>query len=148
MKKLPKLNRLSRGKKLFVQTYLTMFLIRLGMLLLPFNRLQNLVLKTRVMNFLAIAKSQVTLGRIILAVHRSSKYSPGKVMCLARALTTAVLMNIYELPYELKIGVAKGESGRLDAHAWVVSEGKIIMGNLPDLSRYVAMSSSGGGLIV
>ena len=148
MRKLLKFRRLSRGKKLFLQTYIAMCLVRLGMLVLPFNRLQNLVRETKTMNFLAIAKSQVTLGRIVQAVHRSSKYSPGKVMCLARALTTAVLMNIYELPYELKIGVAKGESGQLEAHAWVVSEEKIIMGNLPDLSRYVAMSSNKGELIV
>ena len=57
-------------------------------------------------------------------------------------------MNIYGLPHEVSIGVAKGENGKIEAHAWVVSQGTVMMGNLPDLSRYVPMSTKGEGLII
>ena len=136
------------GKKLFVQAYIVMCLVRLGLFLLPFNRLQNLILKSKKINGLAIASSEVTVGAIARAVNRSGKYSPGKPMCLARALTTAVLMGIYDFPYQINIGVAKGESGKIEAHAWVTWEGKVMVGNLPDLSRYIPMSAKGKGLII
>lgn len=136
------------GKKLFLQAYIIMSLIRLGLLLLPFSRLQNLIAKSQEWSFLAIASSEVTTRAIALALDRSSKYQPGNPMCLARALTSAVLMGIYSLPYQINIGVAKGENDQIEAHAWVVSAGVVIVGNLPDLSRYTPMSSQGEGLII
>lgn len=151
MKKLLGLLRNSRtsyGKKLFLQAYIVMSLVRLGLLLLPFNRLQNLVSKSQRLTWLAFAPTQVTTNRIAVSVYRSSKYQPGKPMCLARALTAAVLMNIYGLSHQIQIGVAKGENGQLEAHAWVNSGGRVVVGNLPDLSRYVAMSSQIEGLII
>lgn len=147
MKKLLKLLKFD-GKKLFLQGYIVMSLIRLGLLLLPFKRLQDLVLRSEKLTWLAIPGSGQTIRSIVLAVYRSGKYSPGNPLCLARALTTAVLMNIYGFPCQINIGVAKGESGKIEAHAWVTWEGKVIVGNLPDLSRYVPMSSQGEGLII
>ncbi|MEL6581048.1 MAG: lasso peptide biosynthesis B2 protein [Cyanobacteria bacterium J06621_12] len=147
MKKLLKLLKLD-GKKLFLQAYIVMSLIRLGLLMLPFSRLQNMVLKSQQLTWLAIPGSGKTIRSIVIAVYRSGKYSPGNPLCLARALTTAVLMNIYGFPYQINIGVAKGKSGKIEAHAWVTSQEKVIVGNLPDLSRYVPMSSQGEGLII
>lgn len=40
----------------------------------------------------------------------------------------------------LKIGVAKSLVGKLEAHAWVESGGEIVIGDLPDLSRYRVLS--------
>ena len=148
MRKLQGLLKVRGGKKLFFQAYIIMCLVRSGLLLLPFNRLQDLILKSKKLTWLAIAKSEVTVNAIARSVNRSGKYSPGKPMCLARALTTAVLMNIYGLPYQINIGVAKGESGKIEAHAWVTWEGKVMVGNLPDLARYVSMSAKGKGLII
>ena len=140
--------RTSYGKKLFLQAYLVMSLVRLGLLLLPFERLQSLVSKFQRLTWLALAPTQVTTGRIALSVYRSSRYQPGKPMCLAQALTAVVLMNIYGLPHQMNIGVAKGENGQIEAHAWICSEQRVVVGNLPDLSRYVAMSSKAEGLII
>ena len=142
-----KRSRASYGKKLFLQAYLIMSLVRLGLLWLPFNRLQSLVLKSQKLTWLAFAPTQVTTNRIVRSVYRSSKYQRGKPMCLARALTAAVLMNIYGIPHQIKIGVAKGENGQIEAHAWVNSQGRVVVGNLPDLSRYAPMSSQVKGLI-
>lgn len=148
MNKLLKLLRSRGGKKLFLQTYIIMSLVRLGLLLLPFSRLQQLIAMVKKWGFLAIASSEVNIRAIVLGVYRSGKYQPGNPVCLARALTTSVLMGIYSLPHQINIGVAKGKDGRLEAHAWVVSEGIVIVGNLPDLDRYIPMSSQGEGLII
>jgi len=148
MKRLLKLAKGSRGKKLFLQTYITMTLVRLGLLVLPFSQLNNLVGKSKRLKFLVLAPQEVNSGRIVQAVYRSSRHQPGSPMCLARALTTAILMNIYDFPYEVNIGVAKGENGKIEAHAWVMSQNTVIVGNLSDLSRYVPMSAKGEGLII
>ena len=148
MKRLLKLLRSRGGKKLFLQTYITMSLIRLGLLLLPFSRLQELITKVKGWNFLAVASSEVNIRAIVIGVYRSGKYQPGNPMCLARALTTSVLMGIYSLPHQINIGVAKGKDGRIEAHAWVVSKDIVIVGNLPDLDRYTPMSSQGERLII
>lgn len=138
----------SRGKKLFLQTYIVMTLVRLGLLLLPFSRLNDSIGKSKQLNFLALAPQEVSIGSIARAVYRSGRYQPGNPMCLARALTTAVLMNIYSFPHEINIGVAKGEQGKIEAHAWVISQGVTIVGDIPDLSRYVVMSAKGEGFII
>ena len=146
--RLLKASRTGRGKKLFLQAYVVMSLVRLGLLLLPFRRLQNLVLNSRKLTWLAFTPAQVTVNRIAQSVARSGRYQPGKPMCLARALTAAILMNIYGFPHQIQIGVAKSENGKIEAHAWVKSGGRTIVGDLPDLSRYVAMSSQAEGLII
>ena len=147
MKRLLELAKHSRGKKLFLQTYITMTLVRLGLLMLPFSRLNDLVGKSKQLKFLNFASQEVNVNRIVQAVYRSSRHQPGNPMCLARALTTSVLMSIYDFPHEISIGVAKGENGKLKAHAWVMSQDNVIVGNLPDLSSYVPMSAKGEGMI-
>ena len=141
-----KLNR--SGKKLFLQAYILMMLIRLGLLLLPFRRLQDLILKVKRFESIAAGDSQPSLGAIAQSVHRSARYSLGNVKCLAKALTTAVMMSIYGFPYKINIGVAKDDNNNLEAHAWIESDGKVVIGYLPDLFRYIAMSSTGEGLII
>lgn len=149
MKKLLKFRKLnSSGKRLFVQAYFSMMLIRLGLLLLPFSKLQGLIKEISQRKMLFPTTRPITAWQVALAVHRSSKYSPGEVKCLARALTTAFLMSRYGLSYKMNIGVARGEQNNFEAHAWVESDGQVIVGNLPDLSRYAAMSSKGEGLII
>jgi hypothetical protein len=45
---------------------------------------------------------------------------------------------------QLRIGVAKGETGKLEAHAWIESQGKIVIGYLKDLSRFTPLPSLEG----
>ena len=44
---------------------------------------------------------------------------PGGAKCLAKALTTQVLMERRGHQCEFKLGVAKNEQGELEAHAWI-----------------------------
>jgi hypothetical protein len=70
-------------------------------------------------------------------VNISSYYMPA--LCLARALTTKVLMNQQGYTPQLRIGVTKGQAGKLEAHAWVDYQGQVVMGNLPNLSQFNAL---------
>lgn len=61
--------------------------------------------------------------------------------CLSQALAAYILMASRRHPAQLRVGVRKGEHGRLEAHAWVESAGRIIIGQRRDLSGYTPLLS-------
>lgn len=70
------------------------------------------------------------------AVMTSSRYVPAAT-CLTQAFATQVLLSRRGLPARLRIGVVKGKDGRLQAHAWVESNGVVVIGGSgPDVERY------------
>lgn len=141
MKRVQNFLRLRKGDRaLFLISWLLLNGIRIGLWLLPFKVLQARLhqLGERIFH----PSSQATLGRLVRAVNLGSRYSPGKVKCLARALAIQVLMTWYSYDSNLRIGVAKPTHGGLEAHAWVEHQGKVVMGYLPDLARYYPLSST------
>lgn len=88
----------------------------------------------------------LSVGKIVWAIDTGTRYMPGGVKCLARALVAQTLMKQHGHPAQLRIGVAKGETGELEAHAWVEHRGKVAIGYLSDLQRYVPMPSYGSRL--
>ncbi|NEQ84588.1 MAG: lasso peptide biosynthesis B2 protein [Moorea sp. SIO2I5] len=146
MKQLRKFLRLtSRERQLVINTFILLGLIRLGLWLLPFQTLRRLVAKISQPSPLAQGVNQTNLSKIVGAVNISSRYMPGGVKCLARALTTQVLMSRCGYSPQLRIGVAKGEGGKLEAHAWVENQGQVVIGYLRDLSRFTPLPSFKGG---
>jgi Transglutaminase-like superfamily len=141
-----KLNRSDRG--LLLQTYLLLTLVRLGLLLLPFERLWKRLVKLGQLPpsaIEALKTNSKTEGQIvrqaIWAVNLSARFSPGGAKCLARALTTKVLLDRQQCPSDFKIGVAKNELGELEAHAWIEVHGHVVMGQVSKLDQYTPMPS-------
>ncbi len=142
MKKLPKLLQLSKSdRQLLLNTFILLGLVRLGLWLLPFQRLRQLLTKIGRSSLQYQQAKQIPLSKIVWAVNLSSRYLPGEVKCLARALTTQVIMTRHGFSPQLRIGVAKGETGKLEAHAWIESQGQIVIGYLRDLSRFTPLPS-------
>ncbi len=131
----------SQVRRLLVNTFVLLLLVRLGLWLLPFSTLQRIIAKISQQNPKSEQVKAISIEQIIWAVNVSSRYMPGGVKCLARALTTQVFMGRYGYSSQLRIGVAKTEAGKLEAHAWVESQGRVIIGNLPDLSRFTPLPS-------
>ncbi len=69
------------------------------------------------------------------AVRRAARRVPG-ASCLTQALATRVALGRRGVVGELRIGVAKDASGMLEAHAWIEFEGRVLIGDLPDLARF------------
>ena len=65
--------------------------------------------------------------RIVRAVAAASGYVP-RTTCLAQALAAQVLLKQRDIPASLQIGVARDREGKLQAHAWVESGGRVLMG--------------------
>lgn len=119
---------------LIAKVFLLLGLIRLGLWQLAFSNLRRfLEAISRRYSFFYRCQS---IEKLIWTVNVSSRYMPGNVKCLARALTTDVLLNCNDYPSSLRIGVAKEKVGKLEAHAWVESQGRVLIGNLRDLERY------------
>ena len=53
---------------------------------------------------------------------------PGTGTCLVQALALQVLLEREGFPASLCIGVARGQRGQLEGHAWVESQGRILIG--------------------
>jgi len=73
--------------------------------------------------------------RIAWAVAVASSCVPATT-CLVRALVAQVLLGRRGYPARLCIGVAKGDGGQLEAHAWVECRGRVVIGERQALSRY------------
>ena len=60
-------------------------------------------------------------------IDAASRYVPGAT-CLVRALAAETLLRKYGHDACLRIGVSKNSSQVLLAHAWVESEGQVVIG--------------------
>ena len=128
----------------FYFLFVTFFLlgaIRLGLLLLEFRILLKIVNK---LSTIKLPLPNAGLRQIIWGVNVATRYMPGGAKCLARALTTQILMSRSGFSPELCIGVAKAESGELEAHAWIKYQEYVVIGHLPDLPRYIQLPSLEG----
>jgi Transglutaminase-like superfamily len=133
------LNITPSDRHLLLSAVLLLGVVRLGMWLLSFQTLRRLLAILSQANSQTQAVDQSSIDKIVWAVNVASYYMPGHVKCLARALTTKVLLNRYGYLPELRIAVAKGDRGQFEAHAWVENQGQIVIGQLGDLSRYTPM---------
>ena len=66
--------------------------------------------------------------RIVWAVTAATRRVPGANGCLVRALVARTLLARHGHPAALRIGVTRGPAGALAAHAWVESEGRVVLG--------------------
>jgi hypothetical protein len=83
------------------------------------------------------------IEKIAWAVAVASRYVPAAT-CLTQALAGQILLAQHGEPALLQIGVAKNEAGKLEAHAWVESRGRIIIGDSEELFRYTRLPSMEG----
>ena len=66
--------------------------------------------------------------RIVWAVTAATRRVPGANRCLVRALVARALLARHGHPAKVRLGVARRPGGALAAHAWVESDGRIVVG--------------------
>jgi hypothetical protein len=77
--------------------------------------------------------------RIAQAVGRAQRGVPGVYKCLPAAYTTHLLLRRHGYASTIQVGVARDADGKVEAHAWVEWQGRILVGELPDLARFVPL---------
>jgi Transglutaminase-like superfamily len=76
--------------------------------------------------------------RIVWAVQTAGRAIPGMRNCLVQAVAAEAMLIGAGHPCELRIGAAKNEPDELIAHAWIESEGRVLIGDF-ELDRYTLL---------
>lgn len=80
------------------------------------------------------------LRRVGWGVRNASRLVP-RASCLTQALAAQFLLARSGRPSRIRIGVAKDAGGRLLAHAWLISEGRVVIGGKSsELRRYRSLT--------
>lgn len=143
---------IGQRKLLLAKAFCLLLGVRLGLALLSFRRLQPILnvlggrqpraqqVDSRMPDDSCDVRTEDatirTVRQVIWAVEKSAALMPGGAKCLAKALTTQVLMERRGCDCTFQIGVAKTTTGELEAHAWVEQNGQIVMGFLPNIERF------------
>jgi len=114
-----------REKSLLVKAVLLVLAIRVGLSILSFSTVQELLAKITKNHIDQDRKGRPSIDQLAWSVAAASHCVP-KATCLVQALAIQVLLLREGYPADLQIGVARGNKAELQAHAWVESEGKII----------------------
>jgi|ERR1044072_1022889 hypothetical protein len=126
-------------KILLIKSWFLLAAIRLGLWILPFQKVRTLLVKNGRDSRFTKPPDQKPILSVVWAITRASRYVPSAT-CLTQALALIVLLNGFGHQAHLRIGVTKGMDGRLEAHAWVEMGGKILLGDQGDLSRFRVLS--------
>ena len=122
-------------RRLLLRSILTLGAARLALWVLPFQVVRRLLTRPRQ----PVASPSVSSERISWALAHAIRVVP-QATCLPQALAAEALLTRAHHPVALRIGVVKTPEGRLKAHAWVESGGRIVVGELTQgLSEYTPL---------
>src|SRR5262249_30461555 len=110
--------------------------IRLALWLLPFRLVHRII--SQLIGNRQMPRVTDPLKKVAWAVSSASRYVPSAT-CLTQALATYLLLGKSGQPVILYLGVFKSSTGSFKAHAWVESEGRVLIGYVDNLGSYVPM---------
>ena len=125
---------------LVVRSTLALTLVMVGLKFLPWLSLQRMMLKIANWFSRSGSTNRPSAQQIGWAIRVASWIVPGAT-CLPTALVAQLLLKHYSYPVDFKFGVAKDKDGKLEAHAWVTTENRFIIGNVSNLDHYKTLSS-------
>ena len=103
--------------------------VRMLLWLLPFKRLVWLIERTalRSARVAPVRLREDTHVKIAWSVTTAARYVP-RATCLTQAMAAQWLFAWFGHPTVLRVGVAKKNDKALRAHAWLESEGRVLVG--------------------
>jgi len=88
---------------------------------------------------LRVTPGERQLAQLVWAVNGVGARFPERLNCLPRALAMRWMMQRRRWPNTLELGVARDPEGKFEAHAWLEHDGRVIMGLVPNLERFVKL---------
>lgn len=138
----------SRDRGLVVRAFLSLSLIRAGLVLMPFQSLHAAVRRSRRRPGAMNPERRPDTAKIAWAVAAANRIWRGD--CLPRALAAELMLRHYGYPAEFKLGAGRDSGGAFIAHAWIESEGRVVIGDF-ELGKYAelihAAAPAAGGSI-
>ena len=114
---------------------------RLGIRLLSIQRLRSLLAGPAAQNLTSVSAEE-TSGRVAWAVSAVASRLPGRTSCLIEALAVEAMLRRRGHECELRLGVppASAANAGFAAHAWIESEGQVVIGAVSGLDEYAVFS--------
>jgi hypothetical protein len=142
MRRLGRFYRLPASERwLLAKAALLLGAIRIGLWLLPFRTLRSFLDRAAVFHRVGEADYEPT-DVVVWAVEVAARGLPAFDTCLTRALAAQVLLSRRGRPALLRIGVVRSSEGKFEAHAWVESDGRVVIGGY-ELERYTPLAALG-----
>ncbi|WP_281884304.1 lasso peptide biosynthesis B2 protein [Paenibacillus sp. YYML68] len=109
-----------KAKALVLISYVLMGLVRLCILVIPFKYMAPCLGRKNGSTSLEVPKPMLArAARIGWIVETTSRFTPWESKCLVRAITAQLLLRLVRTPSTLYLGMAKDQSEKLIAHAWL-----------------------------
>lgn len=125
------------------QAALLLVLVRIGLSLLPFRVVRRLLGFAAVRTRPSWENAGLLVDEVVRAVEMAGRHVPAVCStCLTQALVAQLLLSRRGLEALLRIGVVKTEHGKIEAHAWVESGGRVVIGG-HELERYNTLATLG-----
>jgi hypothetical protein len=126
-----------------VQVAVLLAAVRLGLKTLPFRKMRALVDRFSEPSGLTPTGDgantpEETVEHVLWAVDVIGRRMPGS--CLTQAFAARILLGRRGHPTRLHIGAVKEEGGSFLAHAWLESNGRVVIGG-HELERYTPLIS-------
>jgi hypothetical protein len=133
---LGKFRHLGRGQRwAIVRATLLLIAVRIALLLIPFTAVLKFAARPPVRG---VARSRrLQLDQMVWAVDAAGNRLFPRNPCLVQALVVQRLFVRAGQPAELRIGVRKDGASKLSAHAWVESDGDVVIGSRGLSDEYV-----------
>jgi len=133
IQKFKKFTKLSlEEKKLFMEAYVTLGMMRSAILTVSFKRLTcSLYCEAKKKELPKLNKKEIQIAKKVgESIKRASAYTPWKSACLAQALTAQKMLQKRGIPGVFYLGAAKDEEekNKMKAHAWSQCGDAIITG--------------------
>jgi hypothetical protein len=116
----------------------------LALRLLPFSRVQQLLSPATTRHDHTAEEARPSIESIAAAVRHARQLVP-QASCLPQALAGQQLLERYGYGAELRLGAVRGKDGKVEAHAWVVCDEQVVVGDLPDLALYTPLAADTAG---
>lgn len=133
-----------RSQRFLIKTMLLVWLLRVGLWILPFRMVRRAAIYLGQNSVDAAPTGWPSPNQIAEAVTFTSQFVP-QATCLTQALVAQVLLGRYGHPATLRIGVIRSKAGQFQAHAWVESDGIVVIGGTEaQLARYAELPAFEG----
>lgn len=135
-------------KRLFVEAYVTLGVMRAAILSVPFKRLVKSLEQQTICVAPALDNAQLataeTIGR---AVRTAANNTPWESACLAQALTAQRMLRKRKIGGSFHLGARMDDTAdeKLKAHAWLQCDGHFITGEAGHEEYAVLLTFSWGG---
>ena len=129
-------------RRLFHEAFALVVAIRLATWAVPFAKTREFADRIAKRSPSHDSESRPAHERIAYFVRAAGNAFPGGHNCLVQALAAEVMLRRRGYPAELRIGVANPAQQGFKAHAWLESEGRVVIGDF-ELQSYVPLGTHG-----